>query len=322
MTSADTDTDAMTALQDLLDERQRYEGWLAVLDERRNSTPAQVYERVHTDYSLRLERVTERLSERAGQLAGTIEAMLSRLNALRTRESERTDSRHEAELRAAVGEYGPEDWDRLRSSADLELGELANERGALEAEVAELERVVALTRRDAIGAEESNETSATSPDESWTEADSFEGQNNGDPGWDSRQQEAGNGDRDMGSAQAEPLINEFVAEWPVTQPDSAAEPEPQGDGVPEVPEIDGGGPIQVVDAPQPSAIRFGATSAAAPAPASSIPSMPSAPAPRPVPPTGDTRRENEKTLKCPECGVMNYATEWYCERCGGELSTF
>lgn len=30
--------------------------------------------------------------------------------------------------------------------------------------------------------------------------------------------------------------------------------------------------------------------------------------------------EQAKTLKCGECGAMNYATEWYCERCGAELS--
>jgi hypothetical protein len=28
----------------------------------------------------------------------------------------------------------------------------------------------------------------------------------------------------------------------------------------------------------------------------------------------------EKTLKCRECGTMNLATEWYCEKCGGELA--
>jgi len=28
----------------------------------------------------------------------------------------------------------------------------------------------------------------------------------------------------------------------------------------------------------------------------------------------------EKALKCKECGTMNVATEWYCEKCGGELA--
>jgi hypothetical protein len=35
----------------------------------------------------------------------------------------------------------------------------------------------------------------------------------------------------------------------------------------------------------------------------------------------DARPEVNKTLKCPECGTANYPTEWYCERCGGELAT-
>jgi len=30
--------------------------------------------------------------------------------------------------------------------------------------------------------------------------------------------------------------------------------------------------------------------------------------------------EQPKTLKCAECGSMNYSSEWYCERCGAELA--
>jgi len=30
--------------------------------------------------------------------------------------------------------------------------------------------------------------------------------------------------------------------------------------------------------------------------------------------------EQSKTLRCAECGAMNYPTEWYCERCGAELA--
>jgi hypothetical protein len=32
--------------------------------------------------------------------------------------------------------------------------------------------------------------------------------------------------------------------------------------------------------------------------------------------------EAVKSLKCGECGTLNYPTEWYCERCGGELAAF
>jgi hypothetical protein len=35
----------------------------------------------------------------------------------------------------------------------------------------------------------------------------------------------------------------------------------------------------------------------------------------------DKSNEAAKSLKCGECGAMNYPTEWYCERCGAELAS-
>ena len=44
-----------------------------------------------------------------------------------------------------------------------------------------------------------------------------------------------------------------------------------------------------------------------------------------APPTSaisrDTSGEGVKSLKCGECGALNYPTEWYCERCGAELAS-
>lgn len=37
---------------------------------------------------------------------------------------------------------------------------------------------------------------------------------------------------------------------------------------------------------------------------------------------GTSAGEQVKTLRCTECGTMNFPTEWYCERCGGELAAF
>ncbi|HEY2824793.1 MAG TPA: hypothetical protein VGI83_04540 [Gemmatimonadales bacterium] len=56
-----------------------------------------------------------------------------------------------------------------------------------------------------------------------------------------------------------------------------------------------------------------------PAPQPQPQPQPAAPAPAPsAPPTlGAT---GPKTMKCKECGTMNAPTEWYCERCGAELS--
>jgi hypothetical protein len=39
---------------------------------------------------------------------------------------------------------------------------------------------------------------------------------------------------------------------------------------------------------------------------------------------GPTPRTSQaiRSLKCQECGTLNFPTEWYCERCGGELAAF
>jgi hypothetical protein len=69
--------------------------------------------------------------------------------------------------------------------------------------------------------------------------------------------------------------------------------------------------------------------AAAPTRAST-PAMPTFDLPRDVsvgqatPARGSTGAslEGSRSLKCQECGWMNYPTEWYCEKCGGELAAF
>ncbi len=140
-----TDTEAMSALHELLDERQRYQGWLATLEGRRSSTPPHVYERVQRDYAGRLDRVMQTLAERAGQLTGTIDAMTADLATLRDQESDRTDERNEAELRAAVGEFTPDEWEQRRADVDREIERIAAERRSVEEELHELQRIVALT---------------------------------------------------------------------------------------------------------------------------------------------------------------------------------
>ncbi|QJR35177.1 hypothetical protein [Gemmatimonas groenlandica] len=56
-----------------------------------------------------------------------------------------------------------------------------------------------------------------------------------------------------------------------------------------------------------------------PTPAGSSPGVSSVPT---AVPTAAASNEPLKTLRCTECGTMNLPTEWYCERCGGELAAF
>ena len=294
-----TDNEAMSALHALLDERQRYQGWLATLESRRNSTPPHVYDRVQKDYAGRLDRVMQNLAERAGQLAGTIESMTAELAALRQHESDRTDERHEAELRAAVGEFTPEDWDRRRTEADADLEQIAAQRHSLQTELEELQRIVALTGSLKLAAEPTQTGSRATAGVSVADQS------------DSPRQS----------------IEDFVAEWHDPRSTAAKRGGDQNhDHLPEVADLAGlvipaapmgGNPVGAAGADYGIANGVSGLAAASSAPSAPTRTPPSAPSA-----TGDSRRDADKTLKCPECGAMNYATEWYCEKCGGELSTF
>lgn len=318
------DTEGVTALQELLDERQRYQGWLRALEQRRTATPAHVYERVHTDYALRLERVMQRLRERAEQLSATIEGMQSRLQALRSREADRADERHEFELRAAVGELSPDEWERRRTDADRELGSIADDRRQIEGELAELQRVVALTRETpAVAAPAAEPERVREPEPAPPPAAQAqpapEPPPRGEEGAPSTV-----GERPLAAAPSgdSPSIDDFIAEWPLRQMGS------EGTGT-------AGGSDLRTGNEAPSAAPATATwhppiSDNARGPAAPQTSSQGAPGPEDEQPThdlhehhvGEGRRDMDKTLKCPECGAMNYATEWYCERCGGELASF
>lgn len=335
---ATAETDTKTALQELLDERQRYEGWLRALEDRRAATPTHVYERVHTDYTLRLERVTQRLRERAEQLTATIEGMRTRLQTLRSREADRTDERHEFELRAAVGELSPEEWERRRGEADRELAAIAEDRRSVEAELGELDRIVALTREPAARAPEGAAPSMEPEpaEEAVASSGGFEPEEEPvAPAAPVSASESGAIDRgehhplatpDTGA----PSIDDFVADWPVRQ---MARPETAEHA--DAPVETGTSPATATWHPPAS----GAASAAGAGLAGMAGGRAdAAPAPQQshdhahdhardqeqarIGMTGDGRRDADKTLKCPECGAMNYATEWYCERCGGELASF
>jgi hypothetical protein len=47
---------------------------------------------------------------------------------------------------------------------------------------------------------------------------------------------------------------------------------------------------------------------------------PAAPILERVQPAAQGEGGEGKSLRCLACGTMNVPTEWYCERCGGELA--
>src|SRR5579859_5661960 len=88
----------------LVEERRRYEGWLAALEGRRSRTPSHIYERVEADYRSRLERVTEQLASHRGVLHDERAGIESRLSLIAAEAKMRSDEKAELELRCEVGE--------------------------------------------------------------------------------------------------------------------------------------------------------------------------------------------------------------------------
>jgi TolA-binding protein len=280
---ADREPVSLDALNGLLKERQRYEEWLTALEQKRGVTSDAVYQRVQGDYQARLREVSSKLAERAGELRESIDALSARLEEITRQETQQRDARQEAELRAAVGEYTDKQWKEIGGAWDKELSRLVKEKNAIETQLTELNRIFALSVKE-------RQAEAIAMGRMPSE-DGLRGS--------------------TGSPISPVIPRPAVPEPPTLNPPSRGE-QPSGGR-------------QQTPAPTPGRSPFDDFPVLRPGSGSATPPSTAAVATPPsVPKSGgahDPRSEQHKTLKCPECGAANYPTEWYCERCGGELAT-
>ena len=99
--------DALQNVASLIQERRRYEGWLAAIETRRDGTPGHVFARVQADYQARID-------PRWRAARGAPELLLSDvlgwlgcslvIGLLDAEEQLKRDERAEVDLRAHVGE--------------------------------------------------------------------------------------------------------------------------------------------------------------------------------------------------------------------------
>jgi hypothetical protein len=343
-------TDAITAL---LNERRRYEQWLATLESRRAITPPNVYAKVHADYQARLASVLDHLGGRSAELQQSVDALGARLATLENAENSKRDERAEAELRAAVGEYTQERWLELSEATDGEISRLTNERSEATAELAQLQQLLNMAKSRRPEPPIPPASSAAPPLAPPAVA---------------------------APAQAPP---QPAAAAPAA---AAPPPPPPPPPPPEIPRLrppeprTADGALRKPVAPRPAEPRTEPKTGPTIDPAmfdelAFLKSVASPAPPTPAPPTGaprpapsgaspqaapgaraklatppeagalndislrdkrtepakgdsgsvpvflrDVPTEQVKSLKCSECGSMNYPTEWYCERCGGELA--
>jgi hypothetical protein len=353
------------AVTALMEERRRFEGWIAALEARRAATPEHVFKRVHADYTGRLEAVIINLTTHTDGLRRELDALSSRLSGIRDERQRAEDQRAEAELRAHVGELAGGDWDATKAASDAALSELTARHGEVETELQKTRDLLEAAQRPATPA--SSKPIEAAPAEAAAAAESAP---------------APAAAADPRKSGAMPAPQEGTSEAPKAA--EAAAPAPPPVQVPRP------SPLRVIhQTPAPGmlpieqhALEMDDEPLAPPsrnAPRktsfdelaflSSVVDTPSGsiePAPTDQPdekarrdsfahrahddaindmtekPLADQMPAAEsllsrsrtdamvgrdslvdgaKTLKCSECGAMNYPTEWYCERCGAELAS-
>lgn len=298
-------------IRQLADERGRYEGWLRALAERRESTPARVYDRVQQDYDARLARVLATLAAHADVLRDDETALAERHGQEVRLLEEQRDALAEIELRALVGEYDEPHATRMRAEAEQAIAAREGEAGRMDAELREvrtlLERATPATAGSAASGTVASDAATPEAFASDRPAAAAAPPVGGpaDGGAPSHHQSVAEPSRTSGARVADDDSMPEADQWAARAPTTGAARDTTGFAPPG--HVGRDTPIQSAPAYAGQGFADAALDAG----------------PRPgAGGAGDTPEgvAAQKTLRCQDCGEMNYPTEWYCERCGGELA--
>jgi hypothetical protein len=368
---ADQTAPALDDVRALVQERERFEAWLTALEGRREATPEKVFQRVHADYAARRDAVLLGLASHVAPLERWAATLAARHAALAVERDAHAETRAEAEIRHAVGEYTDSQWHDVRATVDAALADLDVADEILRHDRDDVEHLLGMARRgnpasplpvlpdlapepaaaatipviadtrvqeDAAVAEAPSpatdghlvpqDTEAPAPPVAAVPAEAVEGptaQEHALPAVPSVEAPV---------VTADPTPVEVQAIFAVgvdAPPAVVEEPLPLRDAADD----------EIETAWQESAARGFTVGEARPGRVTQevaaletfeVYTGPNPAVEPPAPPTDGrfddlaflrsltVNSEATKTLRCTECGTMNFPTEWYCERCGGELA--
>ncbi len=330
---ADDTSPGGAPIEALLQERARFQQWLAKLDSSAGSAPAAVRAKVRADYQGRLQAVIEQLKSHAETIRAALDRHQGEQQELSGRRSEAEESLAEAEVRHLVGEYADDAWEQMRTQTTQTIESLQAE---LERVGEEIERLLEVQGFITEPAPPEPEAAEPEPPEPEPEAEPVP-------------------IAELEPVPAEPRLAPPIEMLPDPTPDVAAatgSPSP----IEPVPDLTSAAPGAPRFVPKPAVepvrgrpplaapAAHGSRSAAVPAdelaflksvagderraaPRRSGEAARPEGAPEPVATTAAAQpsakpgqASQAKTLKCGECGTLNRPTEWYCERCGAELA--
>lgn len=315
----------------LLAERDAVTGWLARIDAAGTSVPPAVRDRVRQDYQGRLQGVIARLQGHRDTLAARLAEDRAEQESHAELANAANEALAEAQLRHLVGEYDQAHFDaeRNRHAADVARHEQAREAAAERAE--RLEAVLAMINAPAGAAvsappEPSRAPLAAPPaptPEPEPEVELVDDQIDDqllaifdEPG------ELTESAVELVDEPAPPESPAPVERGPLSFRPGSGMPSEQERVIPSF-----GMPAEIPARFTPAA-ETGRSAPPTPTPTPTPPPTP-APAPRPMfdedivvsgPPPEPMTISSGRTLRCSECGAMNKASEWYCEKCGAELN--
>lgn len=323
----------------LILERQRIEAWLATLEARKASTPDHVYQRVRGDYSTRLKAVTDQLIARSAALKTHVDQMSKRLAQFEAEAQRFKDVRAESELRMQVGELSVPEWNAKARECDEGIARLTEAQTQARGALAQAREILAMVTGQSNGTGSSSTSSPRVPSVTSTSSPrvpavpstssprvsrpvAIEGLLTNDTSGPAAPANDGANMNELeflnsvvGGGHAPPNNNG-------TKPPAPNTIELETEGAPDLAQTllnrvneraksnlredgDADSLLKGVGTPKPG-------NKDNPLAANVTESNPIVLKPQGGP-------ERHKTLKCQECGTMNYPTEWYCERCGAEL---
>jgi len=131
----------------LLDRRATLGGWLAKLNELRETVRPEVYEKVRGDYEERLRAQETELAAHRSDMEAALAERRARVLRLEADRDERAAELEEAELRFAVGEFKEGEYEKRKEQHDRTLAQLDAELEADRAALAKLDEVVGVLSR-------------------------------------------------------------------------------------------------------------------------------------------------------------------------------
>lgn len=302
------------ALEALMAERRKHEGYLAKLEERRGGTPDAVFAKLRDEYLIKLTDVQVRAAIEAEALSGGLEEDEAAVAEAQERLASLEAEKLEGELRAAVGEFDSKDWTKKLTALKANIVMAERERDS-RLEVFERARALIDEAKSGSAANDSDASSATPVAATPATKPRLTSAITSGPSFDELaflNSVAGRASTPVAQQPAATRASKPIEQVKDDGADGARDGEaaPKGKGTPAkataaVPAAESQEkPARPAEAPAPRA--------AAAAPADEEPNAFGKPTPRTT--------QAVKTLKCQECGTFNYPTEWYCERCGGELA--